>query len=96
VKRRVTSRKITLAIVAGCFLCFSFVSAVHWHSPTAGASVKTECQICSLGQSPVDVRAAGPLLLGGFLLGCVFALSAATRPSIDLQGLAAPRAPPLR
>jgi len=96
VKRHVTSRKITLAIVAGCFLCFSFVSAVHWHSPVAGASVKTECQICSLGQSPVDVRAVGPLLLGSFFLVCVFALSAATEPSLELQGLAAPRAPPLR
>jgi hypothetical protein len=96
VKRRATSRKLVLAIVAGCFLCFSFVSAVHWHSPVARASVKTECQICLFGQSPVDVRAVGPLLFGGFFLIWAFLLSPATEPSVDLQGLAAPRAPPLR
>jgi hypothetical protein len=95
-KARTNGRPVLLAIVAACFLSFALVSASHWHSPLTGASVKSECQLCSFGHSPADVGATGPLLFAVLLVVWPILFSSANEHSLDPHALASPRAPPLR
>jgi len=89
--------KVISLLFGALLLWVAVASAAHTHPRASGAvAVKSECQLCSLGQVRVDVSTVAPILFGLALVSCLVLSPTVAAPAPLAYSLPPPRAPPFR
>ena len=94
--RHSTASRLALLVTAALFLCLGIVSAGHLHGRTTADAVKSECQLCALGQARVDQPGAALSLFGLIALAGALAHPLAVAARRHARALPSLRAPPSR
>jgi hypothetical protein len=92
--RRSTASRIVLLVVATCFLSLALVSGAHVHDRATAGTVKTECQLCSLGSVRADLRHSAPVVVALILVAWCIGLAPTLPGPRRTPTVSVPRGPP--
>jgi hypothetical protein len=92
--RRSIGSRIVLLLVAASFLSLALLSGAHVHDRATAGTVKTECQLCSLGSVRADLRHTAPAVVALILVAWCIGLAPTLPCPRRTPAVTVPRGPP--